>query len=477
LAGLFSAFLPEEFLSSLFSGSLWWCEHGGGDGESKDLVSALRRKEYDVHSNHVIAMKSVHSDSESGRKAAGESNLIQKVALYAFLLNLALALMKSVLAYYSSSLAVTAGAIDSGTDAVASLVLLGGLRLSVRKTPSFPLGLYKIENLISVFVALSIFFAGYEIAREVLAGAVAPPAISVGVVIMLLFGVVATYLFGRYAVRVGRKTESPTLIAEAQHRQVDVLSSIVVLGSVLPGYFGWNPAVYGISIDQLAAALVLIFIAWAGWELLSDGMRVLLDASIDFDTLARVRGILEHHPMVAEVSSLMGRNAGRFRFLQANVRLRTDDLQRAHQISEALEHEIQEKIPHVERVTIHYEPQARSHARIAIPLADREGSVSGHFGDSPYFAFVTVRLEGGVVENREVRENPHCKVDVAKGIRVAEWLVQENVDDVLMREDLSRKGPGYVMANAGIRVGITSKNNMDEAVEEAILARSVRRKE
>jgi cation diffusion facilitator family transporter len=409
-------------------------------------------------------------DSKSRRGADKESTLIQKVALYALQLNLGLAVMKGVLAFYSSSLAVTAGAIDSGTDAVASLVLLGGLKLSVRKTPSFPLGLYKIENLISVFVALSIFLAGYQIAREVLAGAVAPPEISVSVVILLFFGVIATYLFGRYALRLGQRTESPTLIAEARHRQVDVLSSILVLVSVLPGYFGWNPSVYGISIDQIAASVVLIFIAWAGWELLSDGMRVLLDASVDFETLTRVRKILEHHPMVIEVSSLIGRNAGRFRFLQANVILRTDDLRKAHLISEALEQDIQEKISHVERVTIHYEPKPHPYVRIAVPLADREGLVSDHFGDSPYFAFVTVRLEDGTVEKREVLENPHREVEVAKGIRVAEWLVQENVDDVLMREDLSRKGPGYVMANAGIKVGITSTNKLDEAIEEAILA-------
>ena len=372
---------------------------------------------------------------------------------------------------------MTAGAIDSGTDAVASILLYGGLRLSVRKTPSFPLGLYKIENLISVFVALSIFFAGYEIARQVLTKAVTPPEITVSVVILLFFGVMATYLFGRYALRMGRRTESPTLIAEARHRQVDVLSSILVLVSVLPGYFGWNAVVYGISIDQTAAAVVLIFIAWAGWKLLSDGMRVLLDASVDFDTLARVRKILEDHPMVVEVSSLLGRNAGRFRFLQANVILRTEDLQKAHEISQTLEGDIQGKIPHVERVTIHYEPQRRSHARIAIPLEDREGSISDHFGHSPYFAFVTVRLTDGTVEKREILENPHRAVDVAKGIRVAEWLVQENVDDVLMKEDLSRKGPGYVMANAGIRVGITSTDKLGEAVEEAILAHKMRPRE
>ncbi len=59
---------------------------------------------------------------------------------------------------------------------------------------------------------------------------------------------------------------------------------------------------------------------------------------------------------------------------------------------------------------------------------------------------------------------------MAKGIRVAEWLVAQNVDQVVMKEDLSRKGPGYVMANAGIRSSITSADRLDQAVEEALLA-------
>jgi len=253
-----------------------------------------------------------------------ETRLIGRTAFYAFVLNLGLAVMKGVLAFYTSSLAVTAGAIDSGTDAAASLVLYAGLKLSTRKTPSFPLGLYKVENVISVFVALSIFFAGYEIAREIFSSAPSSPEISVSVVILLLVGVAAIYLFGRYAMRAGQKTESPTLIAEAKHRQVDVVSSIMVLVSILPIYFGWDTKILGISIDHIAAGAVLIFIGRAGWGLLSDGMRVLLDASLDFETLNRVRDILAHHPMVVKVQSLTGRNAGRFRFLQASIIIRTD---------------------------------------------------------------------------------------------------------------------------------------------------------
>ena len=118
---------------------------------------------------------------------------------------------------------------------------------------------------------------------------------------------------------------------------------------------------------------------------------------------------------------------------------------------------------------IHYAPQPRTHTRIAVPLSTAIGSISDHFGESPYFAFVTVRLEDGAVEKREVMENPHRAVDVAKGIRVAEWLVGQNVDQVVMKEDLSRKGPGYVLANAGIKSNITSANTLDKAIEEALL--------
>ena len=99
---------------------------------------------------------------------------------------------------------------------------------------------------------------------------------------------------------------------------------------------------------------------------------------------------------------------------------------------------------------IHYEPQPRTHLRIAVPLKDPSGSVSDHFGESPCFVLVTLRLSDGQVETQDVIANPYRDVETAKGIRVAEWLVQQKVDRVFMREDLSHKGPGYVLGQAGI---------------------------
>ena len=397
-----------------------------------------------------------------------ETKQIYRVAGYAFLLNLFLAIMKALLAFFSGSLAITASAIDSGTDAVASLVIYGGVKLSSKKTRTFPMGLYKLENVASVLIALFIFIAGYEIIREILSSVESFPRISLSYIILLLAGTVATLLFGQYAISVGRRTGSPTLIAEGRHRQVDVLSSIVVLVSVTLSYFDLNLNILGVTIDQISAALILIFIARAGWELLSDGMRVLLDASIDISTLDSIREIIKSEPMVSEIKSLMGRNAGRFRFIQATITLNTENLERAHRISEDIEMKIRNQVTHVEKVIIHYGPPERTHDRVALPLEDGKGRISTHFGEAPYFGIVHIRRKDKEIEKQEIVENPHRLVETAKGIRVAEWLVEQGVEHVGMKEDVSHKGPGYVFSNGGVKIHIISAKQIGQAINEIV---------
>jgi cation diffusion facilitator family transporter len=407
--------------------------------------------------------------AEAATQARGrESRDIQRIALYGFLLNLGLTGMKTVLAFWSNSLAVTASTIDSATDAIASLVLYVGLKLSTRKTSTFPLGLYKIENLLSVAVAFFIFFAGYEIARRAFSPSATLPTISLPVILLFAAGTVAILLFGRYAIAVGRRTESPTLMAEGRHRQVDAVASVVVLASVIISHYKLDMGFFGITIDQIAAVVVLLFIAHTGWELLSDGMRVLLDASVDHETLTKVEEIIEAEPMVADVKSLVGRNAGRFRFLQATVTMRTEDLQRAHTVSEKVESNIRRNVPHVERVVIHYEPQVRESLRIAVALSDRSGKVSKHFGESPYFAVVLLRLRDNHIENQEIMENPYAHMKKAKGIRVAEWLVQKKVDAVAIAEEMKHKGPGYVFSDAGVKVHVVSAKDVGDAITSIV---------
>jgi len=400
--------------------------------------------------------------------AKDESKEIYRIAGLAFLLNIFLAIVKAFLAFFSGSLAITASAIDSGTDAIASLVIYSGVKLSTKKTKSFPLGLYKLENLASVVIALFIFIAGYEILQGIVSPGEHLPRISVSYIILIFGATLAIFFFGQYAMIIGRRTGSPTLIAEGRHRQVDTLSSIVVLLSIILAYFECQLSFFGVTIDQIGASLILIFIAHTGWGLLSDGMRVLLDASIDFETLDRIRGIIKNESEVKEVKSIIGRNAGRFRFIQAAITVKTENLSRAHQISEAIEMRIRSEVANVERVFIHYEPHPKSHDSIALPLASEAGRISMHFGEAPCFAISCISRKDRTIDKQDIVENPHRFLKTAKGIRVAEWLVDKEVDHVGLKDDISHKGPGYVFSNGGVRVHIISSEQIDPAIHEII---------
>jgi cation diffusion facilitator family transporter len=396
-----------------------------------------------------------------------ETRQIQKVVLYAFLINIGLAALKGGLAIVSGSLAVTAGAIDSLTDAFASVAVYAGVKLSTKQFKSFPLGLYKIENMISVIVALFILFVGYEIARQIFLDVGAPPPdISPWIVILIAMATLVTFMFGQYALHLGRKTESPTLIAEGHHRQADVFSSLVVFLSVLLNYFGLNFSLFGLGIDHMAAGIVLVFIAIAAWRLLSDGMRVLLDASVDAKTLEMVREIIAEEPAVINIKSLVGRNSGRFRFIQASITMRTSDLKKAHDVSTRIEAEIHDRVPHVGRIMIHYEPETSGYRRIAVPMADTENTVSAHFGEAPYFVIFTLDTTRRQILEKRFEKNPYLSQAHGKGIQVAEWLVSHHhIDECIVNSDIKHKGPSYVFANAGVYSRIVETDDLNTIAE------------
>ncbi len=91
--------------------------------------------------------------------------------------------------------------------------------------------------------------------------------------------------------------------------------------------------------------------------------------------------------------------------------------------------------------------------------------MSTHFGESPYFAFLRFRLKDHHLERQEIIENPHRALEKAKGIRVAEWLASRQVDEVVVKEEMHHKGPGYVFANAGIPVRVLDVDSLKDAID------------
>jgi cation diffusion facilitator family transporter len=384
---------------------------------------------------------------------------VERWGWYSIMVNIALGLINLVIARASGSLAVEAEMVHNLVDLLTAVAVLIGLRLSTRKSKDFPYGLYKLENVVAVGLAVMIFFTAYEIARD----AFFEPTRLATVDPWMLGGVVVAtaipLVFSHFELRAGQAANSPSLIADAKEYRAHVFTTGIVFAALLAQRFN-------LPLDRVAALVIVVAIAKTGWELLSDGMRVLLDASLDADTVLEIRDIITAEPTVAELKWATGRNAGRFRFVEAEVALRVRELEQAEAATRRIEERIREAVPYVDRVLIHAEPMERTHLRYAVPLNDTAGTLSEHFGEAPYFALVTVRLADGTIEEQQVVTNPHQAVERAKGIQVAEWLVAQKADVVLLKESLRGKGPVYVFGDAGVEMRETEATTLEEVLAE-----------
>ncbi|MCR3883930.1 MAG: cation diffusion facilitator family transporter [Methanothrix sp.] len=398
---------------------------------------------------------------DDGEKGGWDrSRSIKKVAFYSFLINCALFATKLFLSAVSGSLALRADAVHSLVDVFDSAALILGLYISERKSKSFPYGLYKVENIFSVFIALMIFFTAFEIGRHAVA-AQASPIYGDWVIFVVAAMIPVPFLFGLYEVRAGKAANSPSLMADGTQFKADALTESIVLFALIGQRFG-------LPLDRVAALLIAFFVVRGGWDILKSGMRVLLDASVDAPTLETIRETIEAEPTVSAVKAVTARNSGRYLFVEAEVAFRIGDLKRAHQTSERIEREIREKVPHVVRVLIHYEPQKRTHLRYAIPLADAAGMVSDHFGEAPYFALVDIDLSKRAMVRQEFLANPHLDLTKGRGLKVAGFLLGRKPDAVVTRENLAGKGPGYVFAEAGVETIQMDGDRLEALIDEIL---------
>jgi len=382
---------------------------------------------------------------------------LERWGWYSLALNVVLAALHAVIAWRSGSLAVAAELTHNVVDLLAAVAVLAGLRLASRRPKAFPYGLYKVESVIAAVMALLVFVTAWEILRHALGAPVAAVQADAWMLVLLLATMTVPLVFSQYELRAGRAANSPVLIADAKEYRMHVFTTGLALAAL-------SAAQVDLPLDRVAAAIIVVAVVKTGWDLLRDAMRVLLDASLDADTLAAIRRVIEQDAAVSELKWITGRNAGRYRFVEAGVVLRVSGLDKAEAVTVRIERGVRAQVPHVERVLLHIEQPAAPLLRYAVPLADREGTVSAHFGEAPYFALVDVRRADGVTGQQRIAVNEYTALRRAKGIRVAEWLVGQKVDAVASREDLSGKGPAYVLRDAGIEVIRSNARTLQEAI-------------
>ncbi len=322
--------------------------HGPDDGHERlsdesGLVGRLRHL-FTAHSHDPAA--GFDSALESSRKGV----FAVKVSLLALLVT---AVLQLLIVAWTGSTALLADTVHNFSDALTSVPLwiafVIGRRAANRR---YTYGYGRAEDLagllVVVMIALSALFAGWESIQRLF-----DPAVVSDLWLVALAGVVGfagNELVAIYRIRVGHEIGSQALVADGMHARTDGLTSLAVVLAAIGVGLGFPIA------DPIIGLLITAAILW----ILRDAARAVFQRLMDAVDPALVSEI-EH--VAAEVDGVIEVERVGVRWMGHRLIASTDlvvDCQltvaAAHDIAEAVRHELFHHVRGLDTVIVHLDP-------------------------------------------------------------------------------------------------------------------------
>jgi cation diffusion facilitator family transporter len=282
-------------------------------------------------------------------------DLKQRASLFAIGSAFILAGGKFGVGLNSGSMAVASSGLDSLLDVFMSAMNFLAIRKAAQPPDSrHPYGHGKAESLAAVIQAGVIMFTGaiiiYKAAEKYFLEAVIHySGLDLGIMVLSL---VFYFTISRVLRKVGEKTGSDALKADALHYASDLYSNTAAIAAIiLTHYTGL------VSFDLLFAVVVGLIILFSAVQILRAGLVGLMDSRIPEPLENILKDILEtqHYPAVG-YHKLRTRLSGSKKYIDFHSQVcRKLTVGEAHELIDKLEQDIKNNITPLD-ITIHIEP-------------------------------------------------------------------------------------------------------------------------
>lgn len=271
--------------------------------------------------------------------------------------NTILSALQIAVGFFAQSQALIADGIHSLSDLLSDFVVLIAGRYSVKEADEgHPYGHRRYENAASLVlgalllsVAVGMIFRAVEKFAE-------PNAIaqvhSIALWVALLTLLMKEALF-RYMLAAAKRVRSGMLAANAWHARSDAASSLVVAIGIVGNLMGYP------LLDPLAALIVGIMVGRMGIRFGWLAFQDLMDASVDEETLARIRSVIERQQGVLGYHDLRTRKLGDM--VNVDVHIEVDSMLsvvEGHEIAMRVAEQLK-NLNEVIGVMVHIDPRAR----------------------------------------------------------------------------------------------------------------------
>lgn len=284
-----------------------------------------------------------------------------RVTWVGFFTNLLLSTAKIIAGVVGRSSAMIADGIHSLSDFITDFIVIIFIKISSKHEDSdHPYGHGKFETFATMLisfalfiVAIGIFYSGSVKIYEVLNGRVIERPTYLALIMAAVSIVVKEILYW-YTIIVGRKIESPAVIANGWHHRSDAFSSIGTLIGISGAMFlgeRWR------ILDPITSVIVGIFIIGVAYKLARPSIQELLEMSLPEEIEHSIEQKIQATPGVITFHHLRTRKNGNAFIIDMHIKVDPhSSIVEAHDIATHVENNLKAAFGKGTQINVHIEP-------------------------------------------------------------------------------------------------------------------------
>lgn len=282
---------------------------------------------------------------------------IVKASWISIIGNTVLSILKIPVGLLAGSLAVIGDGIDSAFDVVISMITLLTARI-ISKPPDvkYSYGYERADTIAAKVLSFVIFFAGSQLGISSIMkiiksqSQVLPSTIAIYITMVSIVGKV---VLAWHQYRIGKKTQSSMLIANAKNMQNDVVISGGVLTGLVFTFILRLPI-----LDAVTGLAVSIWIIKSAFKIFMKTNMELMDGLNNPEIYKKIFDAIDSIKSVTNPHRVRVRQLGNMYVMDIDIEVNGSlTVAEAHKITHEVEESVKKKIPNIYDMMIHIEPE------------------------------------------------------------------------------------------------------------------------
>lgn len=279
------------------------------------------------------------------------ANRISKITI---LLNLILALGKTIVGVIGKSNAMVSDGIHSASDVLSTICVMIGLKLAKKpEDERHPYGHEKFEPVVAKLLALILGITavgiGFKAIKNIILGIYTTPSV-IAAYAAIMSILIKEWMYW-YTVKGAKKLQSSALMADAWHHRSDALSSVGSFIGILGARLGY------LILDPIASIIICLVIMKVSIDIYIDATNQLMDCSADNETVNKILRSILNVDGVIKVDVLKTRVHASRLYVDVEISVDKDlSVSEAHEIAEKVHNKVEMTTDKVKHCMVHVNP-------------------------------------------------------------------------------------------------------------------------